>query len=141
MVAEGKLKALHAIAIKSAIAITAISLVLILMVWAFGDKLVELGLGVGFEGSSYLAILLLFAATLTGAAIPFITVFYVLLKPGRAAWIRAAAIPIYVLVFFATRDEAGLNAAGWAALLSAGFVLVVTTLWASYTLKRHETKT
>jgi len=139
LVADGRLRALHGIAVKSALAIGTISLVLTAIVWAFGDQLVEAGLGEGFDGASILAVLLLSAAALTGAAVPFYTVFYVLLKPGRAAWIQGFAIIAYLVIFFSTFKILGLFAAGWAALAGAGFEMIVVSLWASHSLKRHKT--
>ena len=139
LVADGRLRALHGIAVKSALAIGTISLVLTAIVWAFGDQFVKAGLGEGFDGASILAVLLLSAAALTGAAVPFYTVFYVLLKPGRAAWIQGFAIIAYLVIFFSTFKILGLFAAGWAALAGAGFEMIVVSLWASHSLKRHKT--
>ncbi len=138
LVADGRRRALLGIAVKSALAIFAISLVLIAIVWAFGDHLIEAGLGDGFEGASWLAILLLCAAALTGAAVPFYVVFYVLLKPGRAAWVRGLAIIAYVVTFFATIELSGLFAAGWAAIAGAGIEMIVVSLWASQSIKRYK---
>lgn len=140
LVADGRLKALQAIAIKAALAIGAISFVLIVIVLIFGEYVIETGLGEGYDQAPMLAILLLCGAALTGAAVPFYTVFYVLMRPSRAAWIRGGAIIAYLITFFATAHKYGLFATGWAALAGAVFEIVLVAIWASLSLKRYKTE-
>lgn len=140
LVADGRLKALQNIAIKAALAIGAISFVLIVIVLMFGDHVIDTGLGDGYDQAPMLAVLLLCGAALTGAAVPFYTVFYVLMRPGRAAWVRGGAIIAYLIAFFATAYRYGLFAAGWAALAGAVFEMLLVTIWARQTLKRHKTE-
>jgi len=139
LVADGRLKALHNIAIKAALAIGAISFVLIVIVLIFGETVIDTGLGEGYDQAPLLAILLLCGAALTGAAVPFYTVFYVLMRPGRAAWVRGGAIIAYLIAFFATAYTYDLFAAGWAALVGAVFEMVIVSIWASLSLKRYKT--
>lgn len=140
LVADGRLKALHAIAVKAALAIGAISFVLILIVLVFGEVAIEAGMGKGFDEAPMLAILLLCGAALTGAAVPFYTVFYVLMRPGRAAWVRGGAIIAYLIAFFATAQAFGIFAAGWAALAGAAFEIILVIIWASLSLKHYKTE-
>ncbi len=138
LVAEGRIRALQNVALKATLVIGGISLLLTLIVLVFGEPIIQLAFGEGFEKASGLAVFLLLSAALTGAAVPFYTVFYVLMRPGRAAWIRGGAIIAYLFAFFTLVSTAGIYAAGWAALAGAAFEIIIVTIWATLTMKRHK---
>lgn len=139
LVSEGQLKALFSVALKAALAVGGICVVLTLLVLTFGENVITRGLGEGYEQAPLLAVMLLAGAGLMGASVPFYTVFYVLMRPGLAAWIRAASILIYVVAFFAVLRSAELFTPGWAAIISAAVEITLVALMAVFVLKRYKT--
>jgi len=130
LVAERKVENLLHIALKTAAAYAALSLLIAVVVTFFGDAAIKLGFGEGYEAASLLAILMLLGSVLAGVSTPFYTTLYAMTKPGLAIWVRAASVCIFLILFFMLSERQGLNAIGWAfigaALLEVTCVIGVT---------------
>jgi len=111
LVADRKVDKLLAIALKTAAAYAAISLLIAGLVALFGGPAIKAGFGDGYEAAPFLAVLLLLGAVLIGVSAPFYTTLYALTKP--------------------LKDSQGLLSIGWAAigaaLVEIIFVIGVTT--------------
>ena len=119
LVAERKIENLLVITLKTAGAYAVLSLLIAILVTFFGDTAINAGFGDGYEAATFLAILLLLGAVLTGVSTPFYTTLYALTKPGLAIWIRTTSVCVFIGLFFALTDNQGLRAIGWAAIGAA----------------------
>jgi len=119
LVAERKIDSILMIALKTAAAYAAISVVIAGFVMLFGDVAIKFGFGDGYEAAPFLAILLLLGSVLGGVSTPFYTTLYAMTKPGLAIWIRAISVCVFIALFFALTESQGLRAIGWAAIGAA----------------------
>jgi len=96
----------------------------------FGDNILKAAFNESFTQAAPLSILLLIASSLIGIATPFYTVFYVLMRPGAAIWIRLLGALIVIGLFFALSRSLGIFSIGWAAIAGAiievALVIVLT---------------
>jgi len=127
LVAERKADRLLIIALKTAAAYAAISLLIAGLVALFGGPVIKAGFGDGYEAAPFLAILLLLGSVLAGVSTPFYTTLYAMTKPGLAIWVRSASVCVFIGLFFALTESQGLRAIGWAAIGAAAleFVCVI----------------
>ena len=119
LVAERKVDRLLIIALKTAAAYAALSLIIAVVITLFGDPAIKLGFGDGYEAAPFLAILLLLGSVFAGVSTPFYTTLYAMTKPGLAIWVRAASVCVFLGLFFALTESQGLRAIGWAAIGAA----------------------
>jgi len=98
----------------------------------FGPQVINVGLGSGYNESVFLAILLVLAAALLGAAAPLYPVFYAADRPERAIYARGLGLLVYIITFMLLSFTIGRMAPGWAAI--AGNIFAVTMV--AYLAKR-----
>lgn len=119
---------------RAAFILLAVGLAFSALIFLFGRPIL-----VGVFGPSYgdavpLAMLLVPAAALMGAAAPLYPIFYATDRPERAIWIRGSALLIYIATFLITAFTIGRLAPGWAALVSNAFAVIVLAIAAKRTL-------
>ena len=137
LVAERKIEKLLLIALKTAGAYALLSLIIAGAITVFGGSAIELGFGKGYEGATFLAILLLFGSVLMGVSTPFYTTLYAMTKPGLAICIRAASVCIFIGLFFVLEKSQELPAIGWAAIGAAFLELISVILMTIWVLKKR----
>ena len=139
LVVEKNLRLLSVITMKAALGVGIIGFAISAIVLIFGDTLIQKSFADGFESVPILAVMLLVATSLKGVAVPFYSIFYVLMIPGRAIWVRIAATVFYFAVFGALLKSFGLFAIAWAAIASSVFEVTLVIIFASLYLNRQRT--
>ncbi len=140
LVVEKNLRPLAIITMKAAMGVGIIGFVISAFVLIFGESLIQKSFEDGFEAVPLLAVMLLIATSLKGVAVPFYSVFYVLMIPGRAIWVRIAAIAFYFAVFSLLIQSFELFAIAWAAIASSAFEVSLVIIFATMHLRRKETE-
>ena len=112
-------KALIKTTTRTAIAMGIAGFVISVIVLLFGENILKTAFDDSFSDAPKLSVLLLIATTLIGAATPFYTAFYVLMRPGAAIWVRLAGTVSFIGIFFILSQSMGLFSIGWAAIIGA----------------------
>ena len=130
MAVDMDFKTLSKTASKAALGIAAVGTFISAVMLLFGDNILKAAFNESFTQAAPLSILLLIASSLIGIATPFYTVFYVLMRPGTAIWVRLTGALIVIGLFFALSRSLGIFSIGWAAIAGAiievALVIVLT---------------
>ncbi|MEM9600743.1 MAG: oligosaccharide flippase family protein [Pseudomonadota bacterium] len=95
------------------------------LIFLFGEPVLTSIFGPDYAEAVPLAVLLVPAAALMGAAAPLYPIFYATDRPGRAVMIRGAALSVYVGTFLIAAATIGRLAPGFASLASNAFAVIV----------------
>ncbi len=125
MAAELNLALLFKTVLKTAAGIGAIGFGVASIVLIFGETILAAAFDSTYSEAPFLAVLLLISTSLVGIALPFYTVFYTLLRPGKAIFARSLGTLSFIGLFFIFSEKFGIFAIGWAAILGA--LIEVTT--------------
>lgn len=106
-----------------------------LLIFFVGEPVLTSIFGPSYADSVPLAMLLVPAAALMGAAAPLYPIFYATDRPERAIWIRGSSLFVYVSTFFIVAFTVGRLAPGWAALTANAFAVTVLAIAAKRTLQ------
>ena len=124
--------------IKTAFGIGVIGFGVAALVMLFGEDILSLAFNSSFSEAPNLAVLLVIATSLRGIAIPFYTVFYVLVRPGLAIWVRIFGTGTFIAMFFALSEKFGIFSIGWAAIIGAAIEVLFATILAVRIIKRQK---
>ncbi len=124
MAVDVDFKTLSRTTARAAIGIGIVGFAISAIVLIFGDTLLKTAFDESFSEASSLSVMLLISTSLIGIATPFYTVFYVLMRPGAAIWMRVIGTASFIGLFFALASRFGLFAIGLAAI--AGAIIEVT---------------
>ena len=119
MAVDVDFKALSRTTARAALGIGLVGFVTSAIVLVFGDSILKTAFDESFSSAPLLAVMLLVASSLIGIAVPFYTVFYVLMRPGAAIWVRVIGTISFIGLFFILSEKLGLFAIGWAAIAGA----------------------
>jgi len=128
MAVDHDFKTLGKVTVKAAIGIAVIGFLISAIVLIFGDNLLKSAFDASFSEAAPLSVLLLVSTSLVGIALPFYTVFYVLMRPGAAIWVRIIGTLSFIGLFFALSKALGIFAIGWAAITGA-VIEVTLVIW------------
>jgi O-antigen/teichoic acid export membrane protein len=103
----------------------------------FGDQILQIVTSKEFSQSKPIAIILVPAAALMGAAAPLYPVFFAADHPERAIIARGAGVVIYIMSLFVLAKFMGPMAAAWSVLIGNLFTVVIVTIMAKYTLEQR----
>ena len=130
MAVDMDFKTLGKITSKAALGIAAVGGLISAIMLLFGDDIIKAAFDASYTQASPLSVLLLIATSLIGIATPFYTVFYVLMRPGAAIWVRLLGAVTTIGLFFVFSRALGIFAIGWAAIvgaiIEAGLVIILT---------------
>lgn len=130
MAVDVDFKTLSRTTVRSAFGIGAIGFVISAIVLFFGDSILKTAFDNSFTDASPLSVMLLVSTSLIGIATPFYTVFYVMMRPGAAIWVRAVGTVLFISLFFLLSKKFGIFSIGWAAIIGAiievTLVIIVT---------------
>ena len=124
MAVDVDFKTLSRTTARAALGIGIVGFVISAIVLIFGDTLLNSAFDESFAEASTLSVMLLVSTSLIGIATPFYTVFYVMMRPGAAIWVRVIGTVSFIGLFFILASRFALFAIGWAAI--AGAVIEVT---------------
>lgn len=137
MAADLDMKQLARVTARAALGIGIVGFGLSAVVLIFGIDLVKGAFDASFEDAPLLAVILLVASSLVGIATPFYTALYVLLRPGRAIWVRIFGLISFIGLFFILAGRFGLFAIGWAAIFGASIEIIAVISLTSWLLKQN----
>ena len=124
MAVDVDFKALSRTTARAALGIGLVGFVISAIVLIFGDTVLKTAFDESFVDAPSLSVMLLVASSLIGIATPFYTVFYVMMRPGAAIWVRVTGTVSFIGLFFILSEKLGLFSIGWAAI--AGAAIEVT---------------
>lgn len=104
---------------RAAIGIGIVGFVISTIVLLFGDTLLNSAFDESFSDASSLSVMLLISTSLIGIATPFYTVFYVMMRPGAAIWVRVIGTASFIGLFFLLASRFELFSIGLAAIAGA----------------------
>ena len=128
MAVDVDFKALSLMTARSAIGIGLVGFVISAIVLVFGDRILEVAFDNSFADASTLSVMLLIATSFIGIATPFYTVFYVMMRPGAAIWVRVIGTISFIGLFFVLAKQFGIFAIGWVAIIGAIIEVVCVIL-------------
>lgn len=141
MAVEADLKSLASTTAKSALGIGFIGFITAAIVLIFGENLITATFDESFTSVPLLAVMLLVGTSLIGMAMPFYTVFYVIMRPGAAIWVRVVGTVSFVGVFILLSKRLELFSIGWAAIASAMIEVILVVSLTVIFLKRKPEET
>lgn len=141
MAVDADLKSLAATTAKSALGIGIFGFLTATVVLFFGENLITATFDESFISVPLLAVMLLVATSLIGMAMPFYTVFYVMMRPGAAIWVRVTGTASFVAIFIFLSRRFELFSIGWAAIASAIIEVILVVAVTVTFLKRKPQET
>jgi len=130
-------KALRRTTARTAIGMGAIGFFVSLVVLLIGEAPIKAAFDESFSDAPKLAVMLLVASTIFGAAVPFYTAFYALMRPGAAIWIRLIGTVVFLAGFFILSGRFELFAIGWAAIIGEIIEIVLVVFFLKYIIKKQ----
>lgn len=134
-------KALSRTTAKTAIGMGLIGFVISVVVLLFGETILNTAFDESFADAPALAVMLLVASTIIGAATPFYTAFYVLMRPDAAIWVRLAGTVTFIGGFCVLSQSLGLFSIGWAAIGGAVIEMILVIIFIRAVLKSQRAAT
>lgn len=119
MAVDVDLKTLNRTTSRSAVGIGVIGCAVSAIVFYFGDQILETAFDNSFADATPLSVMLLISTSLIGVAVPFYTVFYVMMRPGIAIWLRTIGTISFISIFFLLSGRFEIFSIGWAAIIGA----------------------
>jgi len=138
MAVELDIRLLFQTMLKTAIGIGVFGFGIAAIVLMFGEGILEAAFDSSFKEAPKLAVLLLVATSLVGIAVPFYSVFYVLVRPGTAIWVRSFGLSALIILFFLLADALGIFAIGWAAIFGAFIEASLGVILAIRLIKKNQ---
>ena len=138
MAVDVDFKALSRTTAKAACGIGFVGLVISAIVLMFGDTVLKTAFDESFAAAPALSVMLLVASSLIGIATPFYTVFYVLMRPGAAIWVRLIGTFSFIGLFFILSEGMGLFSIGWAAIAGAAIEVVLVIILTKKMIKNKK---
>ena len=129
MASDVDFKTLSRTTARTAVGMGLAGLLISAAVLIFGESLLKTAFDDSFSDAPALAVMLLVATTIIGAATPFYTAFYVLMSPGTAIWVRLAGAVSFIGSFFVLSRLLGLFSIGWAAILGAIIEMILVVVF------------
>lgn len=145
LVTSGRADRIWKIATRAGGILLSIGLVFSALIFWVGEPVLTSIFGAEYAESVPLAVLLVPAAALMGAAAPLYPIFYATDRPERAIMIRGASLLVYIITFIVAAELIGNLAPGFASLAANSFAVIVLIFAARHTLRRtsksHQTAT
>lgn len=135
MMSRGQSAGIGKIVVKSSAILFACGLLLSSIVAIFGPWAIPRIFGAGYEDAVFLAILLVLAASLMGAAAPLYPVFYAAGKPERAIFARGVGLGCYIVLMFVLSAWLGKTGPGWAAIAGNLLAVILAAILAKKALR------
>ena len=132
-------KALSRTTARAALGIGFVGFIISASVLMFGDTVLKTAFDESFVDASSLSVMLLVASSLIGIATPFYTVFYVLMRPGAAIWVRLVGTFSFIGLFFILSKYMGLFSIGWAAIAGAAIEVAFVISLTRKMIKKQKT--
>lgn len=120
---------------RAALILLSVGLAFSLLIFLVGRPVLTAIFGDAYADAVPLAMLLVPAAALMGAAAPLYPIFYATDHPERAIWVRGSALFMYIATFVIVALTVGRLAPGWAALIANGFAVLALAVAARRTLR------
>jgi len=136
MAVDVDFKALSRTTARAALGIGCIGFIISAIVLMFGDTILKIAFDESFADAPSLSVMLLVASSLIGIATPFYTVFYVLMRPGAAIWVRVVGALSFIVLFFVMSEHFGLFSIGWAAIIGAAIEMMLVIVLTSWLTKK-----
>ena len=137
MVTEGQVQKIWKLTTRAAIILLLFGCFMSGVFFLFGDAVLRLLTSASFEPAVPMAMILVPAAALMGAAAPLYPVFFAAGQPERAIMARGAGVIIYMVALFSMAKIIGPMASVWAVLIGNFFTVIIVTLMAKNTLQQR----
>lgn len=139
MAVDVDFKALSRTTARAAFGIGCVGFILSAIVLVFGDTVLKTAFDESFVDAPTLSVMLLLASSLIGVATPFYTVFYVLMRPGTAIWVRVTGTVLFIGLFFILSERFGLFSIGWAAIAGAAIEVALVIILTRKMIRKQKT--
>ncbi len=140
LVTAGRADKIWRIVTRAAAVLLAIGLAFSLIIFLYGEPALTRIFGPAYAESVPLAVLLVPAAALMGAAAPLYPIFYATDQPGRAVIIRGVSLFVYVATFFIAAATIGRLAPGIASIAANLFSVVVLVFAARIAIRSAQSR-
>ncbi|MGB3454934.1 MAG: oligosaccharide flippase family protein, partial [Litorimonas sp.] len=125
LVSAGRADRIWRIVTRAAAVLLSVGLAFSALIFLFGEPALTGIFGPTYAEAVPLAVLLVPAAALMGAAAPLYPIFYATDRPGRAILIRGASLLVYIGVFFTAAHLIGRLAPGIASIAANLFSVII----------------
>ena len=139
MAVDVDFKALSRTTARAALGIGFVGFIISAIVLLFGDTILKTAFDESFVDASSLSVMLLVASSLIGIATPFYTVFYVMMRPGTAIWVRVTGTISFIGLFFILSEKLGLFSIGWAAIAGAAIEVALVVILTRKMIRKQKT--
>ncbi|MEP6342992.1 MAG: lipopolysaccharide biosynthesis protein [Maricaulaceae bacterium] len=137
MVTEGKVEKIWKLTTRAAAILFLFGCFMSGVFFVFGENILLLIAREGFEPAVPIAMILVPAAALMGAAAPLYPIFFAADHPERAIIARGAGVIVYLVALFAMAKAVGPMSAAWAVFVGNLFTVIIVTIMAKHTLKQR----
>ena len=137
MVADGRIREMWRIVIRSSLFLLGMGVVLSVVVLVLGPETLARVFGEDFIESAPLAAVLVPAAALTGIVVPLFPLMFAAGRPERAIFSRSAGLVAYVVAFFGLSLWLGTMGAAWALVAGNAFTVAAGIGWARRTVREQ----
>jgi len=137
MISQGKVKQIWRLTTRAAVILFLFGCFMSAIFFVFGDYILQLITTKDFGPAKPIAVILVPAAALMGAAAPLYPVFFAADHPERAIMSRGAGVIIYIASLFIMAKIIGPMAAAWAVLIGNLLTVIIVAIMAKYTLEQR----
>ena len=138
MAADVDFRALSRTTGRTALGIGIVGFIISVIVLIFGSSILETAFDDSFVAAPSLSVMLLIASSLIGVATPFYTVFYVLMRPETAIYVRLMGTIIFIGLFFFLSQSLGLFSIGWAAIVGALIEVILVIVFTRHMINKRQ---